>query len=182
MVDGVANYCVRTAADPTSIGPSIRAAVREIDPALPVIDLRTQREQHARRHAQEQLFARLSGFFGAAALAMACVGLYGLMSYLVQHRTGEIGLRMALGARPGQVLRMVLRESSTLVVAGVALGLAAAFCLRRFIASMLFELSPGDPATYAGVAALLIAVTLLAALHPARRASRVAPLTALRAE
>jgi len=182
MPDGVANYYVRTAGDPAAIGSAIRAAVREIDPNLPVIDFRTQEQQNERRNSQERLFAQLSGFFGAAALLLACVGLYGLMSYLVVQRTGEMGLRLALGARPSQVLWMVLRESFSLVAAGLVLGLAGAYSLRRFVESMLFGLTGADPLTYALVAGLLVAVTLLAAWRPAHRAARVDPMIALRAD
>jgi predicted permease len=182
MLEGVANYYVRTAGDPASVGPAIRAAVREIDPTLPVIDLRTQAQQIERRNSQERLFAQLSGFFGVAALMLACVGLYGLMSYLVLQRTGEIGLRLALGAVPAQVLRMVLHESFALVAIGVVVGLAVAYGVHRFVESMLFGLTAADPLTYAVVAGVLIAVTLLASLRPARRAARVDPMTALRAE
>ena len=182
MLDGVANYYVRTASDPAAIGPAIRAAVREIDPTLPVVDLRTQEQQIERRNSQERLFAQLSGLFGVAALILACLGLYGLMSYLVLQRTGEMGLRLALGALPGQVLRMVLRESFTLVAVGLVLGLAVAYCVRRFVESMLFGLTAADPLTYAVVAGALIAVTLLASLRPAQRAARVDPMIALRAE
>jgi predicted permease len=182
MLDGVANYYVRTTGDPAAIGPAIRAAVREIDPTLPVIDLRTQEQQIERRNSQERLFAQLSGFFGISALILACVGLYGLMSYVVLQRTGEMGLRLALGALPGQVLRMVLRESFTLVAVGLVLGLAAAYSVRRLVESMLFGLTAADPLTYAVVAGVLIAVTLLASFRPARRAARVDPMIALRAE
>jgi ABC-type antimicrobial peptide transport system permease subunit len=182
MLEGVANYYVRTASNPAAIGPAIRAAVREIDPTLPVIDLRTQEQQIERRNSQERLFARLSGFFGVAALTLACVGLYGLMSYLVLQRIGEIGLRLALGALPAQVLRMVLRESFALVAVGLVLGLAVAYGVRRFVESMLFGLTGADPLTYAVVAGVLIAITLLASLRPAHRAARVDPMTALRAE
>ena len=182
MLDGVANYYVRTAGDPAAIGPAIRSAVREIDPGLPVIDFRTQEQQIDRRNSQERLFAQLSGFFGVAALILACVGLYGLMSYLVLQRTGEMGLRLALGALPGQVLQMVLRESFTLVAVGLVLGLAVAYSVRRFVESTLFGLSAADPLTYAVVAGVLVAVTLLASLRPAQRAARVDPMVALRAE
>jgi ABC-type antimicrobial peptide transport system permease subunit len=181
-LDGVANYYVRTAGDRAAIGPAIRTAAREIDPALPVIDLRTQEQQIERRNSQERLFAQLSGFFGVAALMIACVGLYGLMSYLVLQRTGEMGLRLALGALPAQVLRMVLRESFTLVAIGLVLGLAVAYTVRRYVESMLFGLTAADPLTYALVAGVLIVVTLLASLRPARRAARVDPMSALRAE
>ncbi|MEP7339045.1 MAG: ABC transporter permease, partial [Acidobacteriota bacterium] len=182
MPEGVANYSLRTAGNPAAIFPAIRAAVREIDPTLPVINLRTQEEQIVRISSEELLFARLSGFFGFVALALACVGLYGLMSYLVLHRTGEIGLRMALGALPGHVLRMILRESLVLVGFGIAVGFAAAYGSSRFIQSMLFGLSPTDPLTYGSVALILVVVAMLASLIPARRAARVEPMVALRSE
>ncbi|MBS1788099.1 MAG: ABC transporter permease [Acidobacteria bacterium] len=182
MPEGVANYCVRTTGNPTLLFSAIRAAVRELDPSLPVLNLRTQEEQIARISSEELLFARLSGFFGLVTLALACIGLYGLMSFFVLHRTGEIGLRMALGALPSQVLRMILRESLLLVGVGVALGLLAAYVSSRFIQSMLFGLSPTDPLTYGSVALLLILVALLASWLPARRAARVEPMTALRSE
>jgi predicted permease len=182
MLEGVANYAVRTAGDPAAIGPAIRAAVREIDPTLPVIDLRTQEQQIERRNSQERLFAQLSGFFGVVALMLACVGLYGLMSYLVLQRTGEIGLRLALGALPSEVLRMVLRESFALVAIGIVLGLSVAYGVRRFVESMLFGLTAADPLTYAAVTGVLVAVTLLSSLRPAHRAARVEPLVALRTE
>jgi predicted permease len=182
MLEGVANYYVRTAGDPAAIAPEIRSAVREIDPGLPVIDFRTQTQQIERRNSQERLFAQLAGLFGLAALILACVGLYGLMSYLVVQRTGEIGLRLALGAIPAQVLRMVLRESFTLVAAGLGVGLAVAYSVSRFVASVLFGLSAVDPVTYGAVAGALVTVTLLATLRPAHRAARVDPMIALRAE
>jgi ABC-type antimicrobial peptide transport system permease subunit len=156
--------------------------VRELDPTLPILNLRTEDEQIERVSSEERLFARLSGFFGVVALALACVGLYGLMSFLVLNRVGEIGLRMALGALPGQVLRMILRESLALVGFGVVLGLLAAYGGTRFIQSMLFGISPADPLTYGAVALLLIVVALLASLLPARRAAQVEPMAALRSE
>ena len=182
MLDGVANYYVRSAADPAAIGHAILAAVHEIDPMLPVIDLRTQEQQIERRNSQERLFAQLSGFFGVTALMLACVGLYGLVSHLVLQRTGEIGLRLALGALPSQVLRMVLRDSFALIAVGLVVGLTITYSVRRFVESMLFGLSAADPLTYALVVGLLVAVTLLAALRPAHRAAHVDPMTALRAE
>jgi predicted permease len=182
MLDGVANYYVRTANNPAAIGPAIRAAVREIDPTLPVIDLRTQEQQIERRNSQERLLAQLSSFFGVTALILACVGLYGLTSYLVLQRTAEMGLRLALGALPAQLRRMVVRESFGLVAVGLVLGLAVAYSVRRFVESMLFGLTAADPLTYALVAGVLVAVTLLASLHPAHRAARVDPMIALRAE
>jgi predicted permease len=188
--DGEADFAVRPASDVSgresaaaaALFPVIRSAVREIDPSLPVLDLRTQEEQFDRLNAQELLFARLSGVFGMFAMALACVGLYGLISQTVTRRTGEIGLRLALGAAPARVLRMVLRESVTLLIAGIALGALAAYASGQVVTAMLFGLSASDPATYMGAAAALGMVCLAATLIPARRASRIDPMVALRVE
>jgi predicted permease len=182
QVGGEANFALRLDGDAAAVFPAIRAAVREIDPTLPVLNLRTQDEQLDRLNGQELLFARLSGLFGLLALALAGVGLYGLMSYSVLRRTAEIGLRIALGAVPAHVLRMMLRESLTLGCAGVVVGVAAAAGLSGLVKSMLFGLSPTDPLTYAVVAALLLGAALLASYLPARRASRLEPTEALRQE
>jgi predicted permease len=192
QIDGNANFALRldTAAAPdgnasagaAAIFPAIRAAVREIDPTLPVLNLRTQDDQIDRLNSQERLFARLSGLFGLMTLVLACIGLYGLMSYSVVRRTAEIGLRMALGARPLQVARMMLRESLAIVGLGVAAGIAAAYGTSRLVATMLFGLSPNDPITYGAAAVLLTGVALIACLLPARRASRVDPMIAFRAQ
>ena len=184
-LDGNANFALRLAAEQggeAAVFAAVRASIREIDPALPVLNLRTQAEQIDRLHAQELLFARLSGLFGTLALALACVGLYGLLSHAVARRTGEIGLRMALGAPAAHVQRMILGESLALVLLGVAVGSAAAWFTGRLIATMLFGLTPADPATYGAVALGLCAVALLASLLPARRASRIDPIVALRIE
>ena len=182
MLEGTANYYVRAVAGAVSVAPGIRAAVREIDPTLPVIDLHTQDEQIERLTSQERLFARLSGFFGVLTLILSSVGLYGLMSFLVLRRTGEIGLRIALGALPAHVLRMILRDALALVGLGLVLGVMAAFGAGRLIASLLFDVSPVDPLTYASVAVVLTTAALLASLVPARRAAHVDPINALRAE
>ncbi len=184
-LDGNANFALRLAAEQggeAALFAAVRASIREIDPALPVLNLRTQAEQIDRLHAQELLFARLSAVFGALALALACVGLYGLLSHAVARRTGEIGLRMALGAPSGQVQRMILGESLRLVLVGVVVGSAVAWFTSRLIATMLFGLSAADPATYATVALGLGVVALLASLLPARRASHIDPIVALRIE
>jgi ABC-type antimicrobial peptide transport system permease subunit len=182
QVDGNANFAIRLASNRAgAIFPAIRSAVRDVDPALPVFDLRTQDEQIDRLHGQELLFARLSGVFGGVALLLACVGLYGLMSHAVLRRTGEIGLRMAVGALPGQVLRIVLGEC-LLVSAGVLIGIALAFGAGRLVASMLFGVTPIDPLSYGGSAAALVAVAMLASLAPARRASRIDPVVTLKME
>ena len=184
-IDGTANFALRLAAatgGEAAIFAAIRASVREIDTALPVLNLRTQADQIDRLHAQELLFARLSAVFGGLALALACVGLYGLLSHAVARRTGEIGLRMALGAPPGHVQRMILGESLTLVLLGVVAGSVGAYFTSRLIATMLFGLTGADPATYGTVAVALGAAALLASLLPARRASRIDPIVALRLE
>jgi len=180
---GTASFALRVAVeDPAAVYSAIRAAVRDIDPTVPALDLRTQDEQIDRLHGQERLFARLSGFFGLLALALACVGLYGLMSYTVLRRTAEIGLRLALGARPSQVVRMMLRESLALVGLGLLAGIATAYSLSRLVAAMLFGLSPADPATYLATAAILGAVAVAASSLPALRAARLEPTEALRVE
>jgi ABC-type antimicrobial peptide transport system permease subunit len=125
---------------------------------------------------------RLSSFFGTVALALACIGLYGLLSYDVARRTKEVGIRMALGAEQGHVLRMVARRGITLVFVGAAAGIGAALGVTRFMASMLYDVRANDPATIAGVAALLGLVALAACWIPARRAMRVDPIVVLRYE
>jgi len=131
---------------------------------------------------QPRLFASLLSFFGALVIALVCIGLYGLMSFAVFRRTAEIGIRMALGARPTEVHWMVLRESLSIVAYGVILGLAGSLAVARAVSGMLFQLSPTDPLTYVGVAALLVAVTLLASWIPARRAAATDPMVALRCQ
>jgi len=181
-LDGDAGFAVRHAGPEGSVLAAIRATVRTIDPALPVLNLRTQDEQIDRLHGQELLFARLSGLFGLLAVTLAAVGLYGLMSHAVLRRTGEIGLRMAVGARPADVLGMILRESLALVGVGLALGAAGAYGAGRLVASMLFELSPTDPITYGVVALVLVIIAALASLLPATRAGRIDPMVALKVD
>jgi predicted permease len=179
---GSTTFLLRIAAEPGAVTPSIRAAVREVDANLPLENLRTVEDQVGRLLTQERLFARLCSFFGVLALLLAAVGLYGLMSYSVVRRTGEIGLRMALGAVPNRVLLMIVRESLALVTLGVLVGVAGAFGATKWISSMLFGLPPNDPPTYALVVALMLIVATVACLLPARRAAKVDPMTALRTE
>jgi predicted permease len=175
-------FAVRTVGDPINAMPAIRQAVQSIDRNLPLLGIRTQNELIARMFTQERLFAVLSSFFGLLALALVCIGLYGVMSYTVARRTHEIGVRIALGAQSGDLLRMVLRESLLLVSTGTLIGLAAAWATTRLIAGMLFGLTPNDPLTLALATLLLLAVAAWASWLPARRAARVDPLVALREE
>jgi predicted permease len=173
---------VRTAGDPAGTVGAIREAVRRVDANLPMQDVFTQMEQVERRLEQEKLFARAYALFGALALVVAAIGLFGLMSYSVSRRTNEIGIRMALGAQRGDVLGQVMRESLVLVAAGIIIGLAAALGTGRFLTSLLFGLEPTDPATNGLATAVLLGVAALAAYLPARRASHVDPMVALRYE
>jgi len=179
---GVANFVVRFTGAEAEFSAALRAAVREVAPQLPIANLRTQEQQIDRLLTQERLFANLCSLFGLLALGLSSIGLYGLMSYTVLRRTGEIGLRMALGAVPGQVLRMILKESLALVCVGVVVGLIGAWLASRFVASMLFGLSATDPMIYAVVALVLLGVTMFAALLPARRAAKTDPMIAIRTD
>jgi len=178
----MAVFEVRTAAEPIAATGAIREAVRQIDPNLPVMDMSTQADQIEQRFAQEKVFARAYSLFGALALLLASVGLFGLMSYSVARRTNEIGVRMALGAQRGDVLRLVMRESMVLVVAGIAIGLAVAVAASRLVTTLLYGLAPTDPATLAGAMAVMLGVSAVAGYVPARRASRVDPMVALHYE
>jgi predicted permease len=178
----VMSFVARTVGDPMASMAAIRQAVQSIDRDLPLINVRTQSELIAQSFTREKLFATLSSFFGLLALALVSIGLYGMMSYTVARRTHEIGIRMALGAQSGNVLRMVMGESLLLVLLGMAIGLAGALATTRLIAGMLFELTPNDPLTLALATLLLLAVAALAGWLPARRAARVDPMIALRRE
>ena len=182
--DGVSDvtFTVQTRVDTASILPSLRQAVAAIDCNLPILDVRTQNQQIASRTQHERIFASLTAAFGVLALVLASIGMYGIMAYNVSRRTSEIGIRMALGAQPGWVLRMILAEASWLTVIGVLAGTAAALAMGRLIATMLYDLKPWDPATFAVSAALLTAVALTASFIPARRAANVSPMNALRHE
>ena len=174
------NVVLRTAGDPLAMTETVRAAMREVDPTLPIQRFTSQTEQISLRFAQERLFATAYTAFGALALVLACIGLFGLMSYNVARRTNEIGIRMALGAQRGTVVGMVLGESMLLVGIGVALGLLAALWAGRFVKTVLYGLSANDPLTIAAAVALIAMVSALAGYLPARRASNVDPMEALR--
>jgi putative ABC transport system permease protein len=171
---------VRTRVPPGPLVDVVRGAIRELDPNLPVSRIETMAGVRARGLAERRFNMLLLVIYGLVGLALCAVGVYGLLAQAVGQRTREIGVRMALGARPSDVVRHVVRGTATGVVAGGAAGLAAAVILSRLVSHMLFEVSPTEPAVYAGVLTLVFAVALLAAYVPARRATRIDPLVALR--
>jgi predicted permease len=175
------SFVVRADGPPAPLVSAARRLVRELDPELPP-RFRTIEEIRAASLADRRFTLLLLGAFGTAALLLAALGIYGVTSYSVARRTREVGIRMALGARPAEVLGLVLGEGVRPVAAGAGLGILAALALSRLMSSHLFGVAPGDPATLAGVAALLALVALLACLAPARRAIRADPIVALRAE
>ena len=181
-VGGSLNYLIQTRMKPESIEPTLRKVVQQLDPDLPLMNVRTQDQQIAAATQQERIFVALTSSFGMLALALASVGIYGIMAYSVASRTNEIGIRLALGAQPRQVLAMVLREATWLSLAGIAAGLAGALVLAQAVKSMLYGLQPADPVSLASGAAILITVGLAASWLPARRAARIQPVEALRHE
>jgi ABC-type antimicrobial peptide transport system permease subunit len=156
--------------------------VGRLDNNVPILSIKTESEQIEASLFQERLIARLSSFFGALSLLLACVGLYGLLSYEVTRRTREIGVRMALGARPPDILRFIVGQGIALSAAGAMLGILGALGVTRYLGSLLYGVRPFDPLTFFAVALLLGLVALAACYFPARRATRVDPMIALRYE
>jgi hypothetical protein len=173
---------VRSSLDATGILEAVQRAVRAVDPRIPVYEPRTLEQVVSQAVAQPRFSTALLLVFSGLALVLAAVGIYGVVSYAVGQRTRELGVRMALGARPLDALRLVLRDGMRPVAIGVAIGLVASLWLTRGLRSLLFEVTPTDPATLAAVSAFLIGVAAVACWIPARRASRVDPMVALRAE
>jgi ABC-type antimicrobial peptide transport system permease subunit len=172
---------VRTKEPPESLAKTVGREVESLGREYPFWS-GSIAEAMSQQLAKERVTAMLSGFFAFLAVLLACIGLYGLMSYTVTRRTREIGIRVALGAQRGSVLWLVLRETLALALFGIAIGIPTAVLATRLIASMLYGLSPGDIPTVSGVSLLLLLVALLAGYLPARRASAVDPIVALRAE
>jgi putative ABC transport system permease protein len=171
-----------TDGDPADLAPVARQVIRELDARLPAAQMGPLSAVLSESVAQRRFSMLLLGLFALIALFLASVGLYGVVAYTVSQRTQEIGVRMAIGAQAGDVLRMVVGGGMKLAFAGVAIGIAGAMALSRLVASMLYEVTPVDPASYAATTVLLLAVAALACYLPARRAMRVDPLTALRQE
>jgi len=173
---------VRSDSDPRSLLPLIRNELAALDKSIPLFNVRTLEEQVQGATAQEHTAALVTSMFAGLALLLAIVGLYGVMSYSVVQRTREIGIRMALGASRGNVLRLVVQSGMKLVLAGVVIGIVAAVAVTRLIGSFLYGVTPTDVLTYVSVAVGLAVVALLACFLPARRAAQVDPLVALRYE
>jgi putative ABC transport system permease protein len=187
-------FALRTAGEPTALVNAVREIVRDLDSNLPVTEVGSQTARAQRSLGQERLYARLLGFFGGLALLLAAIGLSGVLAYSVAQRTNEIGIRMALGAQPANVLRLVIWQGMKLVVLGLAVGALAGYGLTRLLASdyftardwqrqvaeQLYGVKGTDPWTFAVIASMLTGVALIACWLPGRRASRVDPLTALR--
>ena len=176
------SVAVRTAGDGMSVVPGLINSVHELDPDVPIADIRPMSEVIAVSTAQRRLTMTMLMIFAAVALVLASVGIYGVISYSVTQRTQEIGIRMALGAQRGDVLRMVVGQAMVLTIAGIVAGATGAFALTRLMTKLLFNVKPGDPLTFVAVAGVLAAVTALASYLPGRRATRVDPVIALRAE
>ena len=175
-------FTVRTAGDPLASLGAVRTAVRSVDPEMPLANVKTMDQLIAQSTGSRRFAMLLLGGFALLAMTLASIGLYGVMSYTVTQRARELGVRLALGADPRQVLGLVLRQGLRLALTGVAIGLVAAFAVTRVMKNMLFNLSATDPVTFLAIALLLVAVALLASYLPALRATRVNPIEALRSE
>jgi predicted lysophospholipase L1 biosynthesis ABC-type transport system permease subunit len=178
--DTGATFYIKVRGAPEQAIPSIRRLLRQDDPRLPIFWFRTLHDQVNRSLSTERLLAALSASFGALAMLLSLIGLYGVMSFVVTRRTREIGIRLALGATGASTIRLILRDAVAMIAAGIAIALPCVAALGRLIQSQLFGVSATDPATVAAAAAALAAGALLAALIPASRASNVSPTDALR--
>jgi putative ABC transport system permease protein len=182
MPSGSMDVVLRTTGAPLALSNAVREAVWSLDRDLPIPGIQTIEQILSERVAQRRLNMLLLGLFAMVALILAAVGIYGVMNYAVTQRTNEIGVRIALGAQSGDVIGLVLKQGMALTLVGVAIGLIATFAMTRLMTSLLFGVSATDPITFAAIAALLIGVALLACWIPARRATKVDPMVALRYE
>jgi len=182
LVSNQAYFELRTAVDPNALVSQVRQIVSHADNNLPLFDVRTQTRQIEQTLFRERLLSRLSSIFALLALLLACIGLYGLLSYEVARRTRELGIRLALGAQNQELMRLVVRRGLLLAIAGAVIGTGAATALTRLMAATLYNVRPYDPATFAGASILLVLVALAACSIPARRAMRIDPMVALRDE
>jgi putative ABC transport system permease protein len=176
------SFVVRAAGDPANLAAAVRREFLAIDANQPISHVQPMKELMSASVMRTRFVSTLVSLLALISLALAAVGIYGLMSFSVSERTQEIGIRMALGARTRDILKMVFKQGMTLTLSGVGLGLAAAFALTRVMSSLLYGVSATDPVTFVGISLLLAAVALLACYVPARRATRVDPMVALRYE
>jgi putative ABC transport system permease protein len=175
-------FVIRTASNPTNVAAAVRGAVWEVDHDQPVIQIRTMENVISESIWRQRVSASMLGLFAAIALVLSAVGIYGVFSYSVNRRTHEIGIRAALGATGGDILRLIVGEGLALTLIGVGAGIVAALGLTRLLAGLLYGVRPRDPLTFAALSLLLTGVALLAMYIPARRATRVDPMVALRYE
>jgi putative ABC transport system permease protein len=173
---------VRVRGDPAAFTPSLRRAIAEVDPTLPLFEVQTMTEVARLSYWDKRLYGLMFASFAVIALLLAGVGVYGVTSYAVSQRTHEIGVRVALGAQLRDVLSLVVRRGVVLTVMGLVIGLVGAFAVTRVLSGVLFGVSPTDPASYIGISLVLLTVGLVASYVPARRAARVQPAVALRYE
>jgi putative ABC transport system permease protein len=176
------SLALRTTVDVSSLAPAIRAAVWDVDPQIPAPELKTMRQIVSDSVTERRFDALLVSVFGGISLLLACLGVYGVVSYSVTRRTNEMGIRMALGSQPDQVRRLVLRQGMRPVMFGLLAGLLGAAGVARLLQSMLFEIGPLDPVTFVAVPTVLLLAALAACYFPARRAAHVNPVIALRYE
>jgi len=176
------SFVIKTTLEPAQMIGVIREQMRSVDPDQPIYDVKTLAERRAESVAPQRFNLLLLGLFAGVALTLALVGIYGVMAYSVVERTREIGVRMALGAQIQDVLKLILRNGITLALIGIAIGLAASFALTRLMSTLLFGVTPTDATTFVCVSGFFLIVALLACLIPARRATKVDPMVALRYE
>jgi ABC-type antimicrobial peptide transport system permease subunit len=175
-------FVLRTTGDPARVGPAAVRVIRQIDPLLPVASVRTLDEVFAESIARPRLTAAAMSVFAAAALLLAALGVYGIVAYSVSQRTREFGIRVALGARPSQIIGMVVGQNLRLVGIGLSIGIIAAIPATRLMRGLLFQIGPNDPATFVAIGVTLAAVAIVAAYLPARRGTQIDPVVTLKSE